>query len=177
MSKHASTWARSLNTESAPAAIEAVIFDCDGTLIDSETLAHEILVEYLAELGMQMSVRQATNAFKGRRTADCIADLERMRGSPLPGDFGEVFRERIRTQVGTRLQPIAGAREIVRAVDVPFCVASNSEREMIELGLSVTGLRRYFGTRIYSAHEVGTWKPAPELFLHAAAQLGVAPAR
>jgi HAD superfamily hydrolase (TIGR01509 family) len=77
----------------------------------------------------------------------------------------------------SRLQPVDGAMELIRSLTVPFCVASNGPREKIELCLRVTGLLPYFKGRIFSAYEVGFWKPDPQLFIHAARALGASPTR
>jgi HAD superfamily hydrolase (TIGR01509 family) len=159
------------------ASVDLVIFDCDGTLVDSETVATEVLVEYLAELGMQLSVDEALIRFKGGRMADCVAELEIMRAQPLPADFVKVLRERIALMLHQRLQPIEGALELVKSLKLPFCLASNGPLKQIELSLGVTGLLPYFEGRIYSAYEVGSWKPEPDLFLHAAGKMGVEPYR
>jgi HAD superfamily hydrolase (TIGR01509 family) len=170
-----------LMTKPAPAAtpapVDLVIFDCDGTLVDSETVATDVLVAYLAELGTQLSAEVALARFKGGRMADCVIELEQMRGQPLPADFTKVLRERIALVLYQRLQPIEGALELVKSLKVPFCMASNGPLKQIELSLGVTGLLSYFEGRIFSAYEVGSWKPAPDLFLHAAAQMGVEPSR
>lgn len=157
--------------------VDLVIFDCDGTLVDSETVATEVLVDYLAELGTQLSFDEALIRFKGGRMADCIVEIEAMRGAPLPADSAKVLRQRIAHHLHQRLQPIEGALELVQSLRVPFCLASNGPLQQIELSLGVTGLLPYFEGRIYSAYEVGSWKPAPDLFLHAASKMGVAPSR
>ncbi|WP_211460589.1 HAD family hydrolase [Collimonas silvisoli] len=157
--------------------VDLVIFDCDGTLVDSETVATDVLVAYLAELGTQLSAEVALARFKGGRMADCVIELEQMRGKPLPADFTKVLRERIALALHQCLQPIEGALELVKSLKVPFCMASNGPLKQIELSLGVTGLLPYFEGRIFSAYEIGSWKPAPDLFLHAAAQMGFEPCR
>ncbi|AMO98301.1 HAD hydrolase, IA, variant 1 family protein [Collimonas arenae] len=157
--------------------VDLVIFDCDGTLVDSETVATDVMIEYLAELGTQLSFDEALSRFKGGRMADCVVELEAMRGQPLPGDFTKILRERIAHNLHQRLQPIEGALELVQSLRVPFCLASNGPLKQIELSLGITGLLPYFEGRIYSAYEVGSWKPAPDLFLHAAGKMGVEPSR
>jgi HAD superfamily hydrolase (TIGR01509 family) len=163
--------------EADPVPVDLVIFDCDGTLVDSETVATDVMVGYLAELGMQLSADEALARFKGGRMADCVTELERMFSRALPVDFAKILRDRIAPVLHQRLQPIDGALELVQSLRVPFCMASNGPLHQIKVSLSVTGLWPYFEGRIFSAYEVSSWKPAPDLFLHAAKTMGVEPSR
>lgn len=158
-------------------AIELVIFDSDGTLVDSELLAAEAMVDYAAEFGVQLTALTAMERFKGGKMADWVAAIEQLRGAALPDAFVPILRERTAALLQLRLQPIEGALELVRSLKIPFCLASNGPREKIELCLGVTGLLPYFDQRIFSAYELGVWKPAPDLFLHAAERMGVTPSR
>ena len=158
-------------------SIDLVIFDCDGTLVDSETVVAEVLAESAAEQGISMSADEAFRRFKGGRMADCVKVLEELRGSPLPDSFIGDFRKRSNAVLQERLQPMEGALELLEAMHLPFCMASNGQREKMEVTLGTTGLRHFFQERIFSAYEVNSWKPDPELFLHAARQHGADPAR
>jgi HAD superfamily hydrolase (TIGR01509 family) len=157
--------------------IDAVIFDCDGTLVDSERLASEVLVELVAEFGLSISVDDAVRAYTGGKMADCVADLERLLGRQLQDGFVADLRARTAAAFVNRLKPMAGAREAVSRLRVPCCVASSGPREKIELSLRTTGLLDLFEGSIFSSYEVGFWKPDPRLFLHVAAKLGVSPER
>jgi HAD superfamily hydrolase (TIGR01509 family) len=156
--------------------IEAVIFDCDGTLVDSEVLTNTILVECAARFGLHMSVEQAVSRYVGGKMADCVADMESRLGHKLPDSFVPDFRERTAAAFRTSLQPVEGAREILANLRLPCCVASSGPPEKIKLSLEVTGLAPFFsGERIFSAYDVGFWKPDPGLFLHATQAMGVTP--
>ncbi len=158
--------------------MKAIIFDCDGTLVDSETLSTEVLVEAVGEHGLQLTVPEALAAFRGGKMADCIAELEVRLGRPLPATFVPDFRARSARAFRSRLRAIDGALELVQslsALPFPFCVASSGPMEKMELSLSLTGLLPFFEGRIFSSYDVGVWKPDPGLFLHAADTLGVAP--
>jgi len=157
--------------------IDAVIFDCDGTLVDSETLADEALIECVRPHGLELTVEEAHVRFRGRKMADCVAELERQLGRTLPADFVPGFRARCAEVFRDRLRAIDGALATVQHLRVPYCVASSGPREKIELSLGVTGLLPYFKDRIFSSYEIGSWKPDPGLFLHAASVMRVAPAR
>ncbi len=158
--------------------MDLVIFDCDGTLVDSEPLAAEALVGLAADFGLPVSVQELLSPrFKGRSMADCVAELERRRAAPLPGTFVEELRRRTAVMLRERLLPLEGALDPLRSLSVPMCMASNGPREKIELSLSTTGLLPFFQGRIFSAYEVGAWKPDPQLYLHAARAMGAVPAR
>ncbi|KYF72955.1 HAD family hydrolase [Sorangium cellulosum] len=155
--------------------MKAILFDCDGTLVDSERLGNEVLVEHVAEYGVSMTVREAMALFRGGKMADCVAALEARAGRAFPPSFVAELRRRTAGAFRERLRPMDGALALVRALSIPFCVASSGPREKIELSLSVTGLLPFFSGRIFSSYEVGVWKPDPGLFLHAAGALGVRP--
>lgn len=156
-----------------------VIFDCDGTLVDSEELGTRVLLEMAAELGLQRPLQETNLLFRGWKLDDCVAQIQAWLGRPLPQDF--VAQVRLRTAAAFRreLKPVAGAPELVRALAAhgqAMCVASSGPREKIELSLGLTGLLPYFQGRIFSGYELQTWKPDPGLFLHAAQALGALPA-
>ena len=156
---------------------ELVIFDCDGTLVDSEELGTSVLLEMAGELGLHLPLRETNLLFRGWQLDRCVAQIETWLGRKLPDDFVAQVRLRTRSTFEAKLQPIPGAVELVQALRLPMCVASSGPREKIELSLSLTGLLPYFKDRIFSGYELGSWKPDPGLFLHAARTLGVEPAR
>lgn len=159
--------------------MKAIIFDCDGTLVDSETLSTEVLVEAVAEHGLSLTVHEALAAFRGGKMADCITELELRLGRPLPPTFVPEFRVRSAQAFRARLRAIEGALELVQSLSslpFPFCVASSGPMEKMALSLSLTGLLPFFEGRVFSSYDVGSWKPDPGLFLHAADALGVSPA-
>ncbi len=156
---------------------ELVIFDCDGTLVDSEELGTRVLLEMAWELGLHLPLRETNLLFRGWQLDRCVAQIETWLGHKLPDDFVAQVRLRTRSTFQAKLQPIPGAVELVQALRLPMCVASSGPREKIELSLSLAGLLPYFKDRIYSGYEIGSWKPDPGLFLHAARAMGVEPAR
>jgi HAD superfamily hydrolase (TIGR01509 family) len=165
------------NSHPSTGPIELVIFDCDGTLVDSETLVAEVTAECARSYGIPITAAEALARFKGGRMADCVRDLEALRGEPLPASFVTEVRERQNIVLRERLQPMEGAVELLQAMHLPYCMASNGLRAKMEVTLGVTGLLHFFQDRIFSAYEVNSWKPDPELFLHAARHFGVEPAR
>lgn len=156
---------------------EAVIFDCDETLVDSELLGNQVLVACVAELGLPFPLEDAIAQFTGGKMADGIAVIEQRLGHAVPPDFVPEVRRRMAAAFQAQLQPVAGIETVLQGLQIPYCVASSGPHAKIELSLSTTGLLPYFQGRIFSAYEVGSWKPAPGLFLHAAHALRVAPER
>jgi HAD superfamily hydrolase (TIGR01509 family) len=160
--------------------VAAVIFDCDGVLVDSERLAGPILAELLTELGLPTTQGDVDRDFKGRSWEHGLAMIgERLGRAPWP-DLRERYRERLFAAFETRLQPIAGIADVLDALDaagLPRCVASSGDHERIRRGLRGAGLLdRFPEDEIFSADDVVHGKPAPDLFLHAAAQMGFDPA-
>src|SRR5581483_1042274 len=156
-----------------------VLFDVDGTLVDSEELGTRVLLEMAAELGVRRPLKETNRLFRGWRLDDCGAQIRVWLGKPLPEDFVAQVRLRTAATFRRELRPVPGAPELVRALHdraIPICVASSGPREKIELSLSLTGLLPYFEDRIFSGYELQTWKPDPGLFLHAARVLGAEPA-
>jgi len=157
--------------------IDAVIFDCDGTLVDSLPLSTRVLVEYLAELGIVLSASDAAARFGDGRLTHAMAEFERSLGYRLPADFVPELRRRRERAVRASLRAMEGAVALLSALRIPLAVASNGPLAQTRLSLEVTGLLGYFSDNIFSAYELDAWKPDPAVFLHAAAALGVDPAR
>lgn len=158
---------------------KAIIFDCDGTLVDSEISGMTALYEQAVILGYSHTVAQALQDFRGKRLALCIALIEENIGHAAPQDFITTVREAMAAKFRTGVPQIPGAAALLaqlRAAGLPYCIASNGPQDKMELTLSMAGLQDYFEEHIYSAYEVGHWKPSPELFFHAARAMGVAPA-
>ncbi len=156
-------------------AIHAVIFDCDGTLVDSEPLGLRALLEEGALHGLPPAAAQALAQHKGASMATQIAFVQQHVAQPLPADFETTLRARMARLFRDHLQPMPGAHEVVAGLGIPCCVATNGPRPKTELTLGLCGLLPLFEGAIFSAYDLGRFKPAPDLYLHAARALGVAP--
>ncbi|MEH0520362.1 HAD family hydrolase [Streptomyces stelliscabiei] len=160
---------------------DLVIFDNDGVLVDSEPISNRLLAEYLTELGHPTSYEDSIRDYMGsamHRVHDVV--LERT-GQSLPGDFDDVFHQRVFAGFERELEPVPGVVAVLEklvADGVPYCVASSGSHERIRVGHRTTGLDRWFEEGlVFSSQDVGRGKPAPDLFLHTAERMGVAPER
>jgi HAD superfamily hydrolase (TIGR01509 family) len=158
------------------APIALVIFDCDGVLVDTERIAVRIDVRVLAELGWTMTEAEVIERFMGRSDEEMTAEIEAHLGQRLSASWEEPFRHLYREAFAAELTPVPGIVAALDAITVPTCVASSGTHEKIQFTLGLTGLYERFAGRIFSASEVVRGKPAPDLFLHAARRMGVAPA-
>lgn len=154
-----------------------IIFDCDGVLVDSERLAHQVLIDSVAPLGLHFSMKEAMALFRGRKMSECVDEVESRIGYTLPEAFIDEFRARQTAAFKAELKPVAGIVEALDSIDATICVASSGPPEKIRLSLTLTGLLERFDGAIFSAYEVGSWKPDPGLFLHAASAYGIPPGR
>jgi HAD superfamily hydrolase (TIGR01509 family) len=155
---------------------DLVIFDCDGVLVDSEVLSCQCLCEALGACGIELSVDQALQLFLGQ-SATAVSQYYRERGQPVPDNFLADLKSRLQKSFTGGLQPIPGVEPLLSSLPMPFCLASSSDHDRVSLSLALTGLASHFGDRLYTSQLVARGKPAPDLFLHAAAQMRAAPGR
>ncbi|HEY4823473.1 MAG TPA: HAD family hydrolase [Solirubrobacteraceae bacterium] len=155
---------------------ELVIFDCDGVLVDSEPISVRLDVEMLAELGLTMTEEEVIERFVGRSPDVIVQAVEAELGHPPPDGWFERGEQQLRERFVAELEPVSGIVDALAQITAPVCVASSSKPETLRFKLELTGLYDRFADRIFSASEVANGKPAPDLFLHAAARLGAAPA-
>lgn len=160
-----------------PAAVELVIFDCDGVLVDSEVLSVQVDRRVLAEFGWHLTEEQIVHRFVGRSSSHFRAELESYLGRALPDDWEEPYRSWYVDAFEQSLVSVQGIENALDRIPWPTCVASSGPHEKLRRTLGKTGLYPRFEGRIFSATEVVNGKPAPDLFLHAAARMGVPPDR
>ncbi|GAA4854165.1 HAD-IA family hydrolase [Kitasatospora terrestris] len=160
---------------------ELVVFDNDGVLVDSEPISNRVLAEYLTELGYPTTVEDSYRDFMGC-AAHTVHDVIGERyGATLPEGFDELFHARVFAAFEAELTPVRGADTLLKTLreqGVRYCVASSAHHAWIRTAHRLTALDPYFtDDLLFSAQDVGVGKPAPDLFLHAASTMGVAPGR
>ena len=157
----------------------AVIFDCDGVLVDSERLMNVVFTGMLQELGLSYSYEETTRTFMGRSMKSCMQIIEQELGRPAPAGFLQLLDMRAGEVFARELRPVDGVEIVLDALDQagrPYGVASSGSHEKMQMTLGITGLLPRLAGRITSAADVAHGKPAPDVFLLAAERLGMAPA-
>ncbi|WP_062215010.1 HAD family phosphatase [Streptomyces sp. NBRC 109706] len=157
---------------------DLVIFDCDGVLVDSEPLALRVCLDLGAELGWPLTEGEVVDRFLGRSERAVQEQIAERLGAAKAARWGAEYQRRLALLVDAELTEVDGVSEALDALTVPLsCIASSGGHEKMRRTLGRTGLRERFEGRIFSASEVARGKPEPDLFLHAAERMGVAPAR
>jgi HAD superfamily hydrolase (TIGR01509 family) len=156
--------------------IELVIFDCDGVLVDSEPIALRVNAVCFAEFGHAVTEEVIIHEFLGKSNAAVVEIASRWIGPERARAWNERFRQLYYDALAEEVEPVDGIVEALDRIDLPMCVASSGTKEKMEITLGRTGLYERFAGRIFSATDVGKGKPEPDLFLHAACQMGVQPA-
>jgi HAD superfamily hydrolase (TIGR01509 family) len=165
------------NASSENTPIAAVIFDCDGTLVDSELLnARGVAGMFATDHGIELDAIAIEREFRGGQFEAMIDTLAARYGVTVAADFTQRYREHMYELFARALEPMPGVREAIETIDLPMCVASSGPEKKLAVALESTDLARYFGEFVFSAYTIGVWKPEPDLFLTTAAALGVAPA-
>ncbi len=150
-----------------------IIFDMDGTLVDSEPLGYRALLDFMPDV--DETVESLISRHRGGQFASIIADLEVRHQFKFPDNFEPIYREHARKLFETELKAMPNVHDMLAQLPYAKCVASSSPMIKIEHALSVTGLADFFGKHTYSAYQINSWKPEPDLFLHAAKQMGFTP--
>jgi HAD superfamily hydrolase (TIGR01509 family) len=153
--------------------ISAVIFDCDGVLVDSEMLSAGVLKAMMAEHDMPLSVTMFRDLFLGRSFANGKARVKAVLNFDLPEDFENQYRERLFDELTQNLHAMPGIEDVLSSLKVPYCVATGSSPKRLALSLDVTGLSKYFNGNRYTSSDVAHGKPAPDLCYYAAEKMNV----
>ena len=159
---------------------DLIIFDCDGVLVDSEVLANQLLRDALAEHGLEMTVDQVVDTYVGRSMAAVFSISEKFLGAKLPEDFLDQLQVKTFALFEEKLRAVDGVEDVLIALqkkDIKICVASSGSFEKMNLTLGLTGLKHYFKGNIFNSSQVKRGKPYPDLFLFAADQMQVEPAK
>jgi HAD superfamily hydrolase (TIGR01509 family) len=157
---------------------QAIIFDFDGVIADSEVLSNTILAEIVTELGVPTTVDDSYRDYMGKRFQEVIATIEGKLGRDLPVGFADDYQRRTLRRLRADLRPVNGVQEFIATFQrLPRCIASSSSPDRLATCLEVLGMESLFQGRVFSASTVARGKPHPDIFLHAAAEIGVEPER
>ena len=160
---------------------EAVLFDCDGVLVDSEPITNGVLRQMLGEAGWALSQAECERIFIGKAVRDERARIEAETGQPLTDHWMRAFYARRDQRLRAELQTVQGALDAVIAAHEHtagrIACASGADRPKVVMQIGMAGMAPYFGDRIFSGHDLPRSKPHPDVYLAAAAHLGADPAR
>jgi HAD superfamily hydrolase (TIGR01509 family) len=160
---------------------EAVLFDCDGVLVDSEPITNGVLREVLNEAGWALSQAECMQIFIGKAVRDESVRIEAETGKPLTDDWMRAFYARRDQRLRAELKAMDGALDAViaahRHTAGRIACASGADKAKVVMQIAMAGMSPYFGERIFSGHDLPRSKPAPDVYLAAAAHVGVEPSR
>ncbi len=155
-------------------AIDLIIFDCDGVLVDSEVIGNRVYADFLTSLGHPLTPAECSARYMGMSDASVVA-LFAEKGTPLPDTFIEDAHERERIALAHDLEAVSGVVETLQNLTVPYCLASSGTWNKINNSMATTGLDQFFNTNKFSFEQVENGKPAPDLFLFAAREMNAHP--
>lgn len=154
--------------------VECVLFDCDGTLVDSEVLCSKAYVHMFAQYGIELALEEVFKKYKGIKLYEIIERVNTEQGVNLPAsDLEPIFRQEVARLFDAELQPIAGARELLAQMTAPMCTVSNGPVSKMQHSLGLTDMLSYFDDRLFSGYDIQRWKPDPAIVFHAAQQMQV----
>jgi HAD superfamily hydrolase (TIGR01549 family) len=157
--------------------IRGIIYDFDGVIADSEALANAVLADVVTELGLPTTLQDSYDRYMGKRAAEVAAAIETQLGRKLAPTFSDDLRMATLARFRGGLKEVEGASHFIREhARLPYCIASSSSAERLKVSLEAIGLFETFADRVFSADLVPRGKPYPDIFLHAADRIGVAPA-
>ena len=164
-----------MQTPPAVRKISLVIFDCDGVLIDSEDLSASVLSGMMAEIGLPITPQIFRSDFLGRSFASATTRVEERFGKPFPPDFQMRYRSRLLARMRGNLKSMPGVENVLKAMTVPYCLATGSSPPRLEVSMEESKLGHFFQGKSYTASLVKNGKPAPDLPLYAATAMGAKP--
>ena len=154
---------------------KCIIFDCDGVLVDSESISAKVFREMASELGCNLDFETVRKQITGTSMKENLKFFADCVGHALPDDFEMEFRRRSYEAFKTELKPVKGIHSLLEKITVPYCTASSGPKKKIRLNLTTTNLIDKFDGNIFSSYDIGSWKPEPGIYLHAAKQMGFQP--
>lgn len=153
---------------------KAVIFDCDGVIVDTETISNEIFTSMLHKLGLDIDEQTLLEKFTGFTNQETLRNAEKLLGKPLPESFDSEYRQRFHAIINAHLEPINGVRELLNKIAMPIAMATNARRKEMDMKLEKIELCDQFSTR-FCVEDVENGKPEPDIYLKAAQALNVDP--
>lgn len=157
-----------------PTPYKAIIFDCDGVIVDTETMSNNIYTNMLRELGLEIDKKTLLEQFTGFTNQETMRNAEKLLGRALPENFDQEYRKQFHQMIMTQLEPISGVRELLQKIPTPIAMATNARRLEMDLKLEKIQLVDTFSVR-FCVEDVEHGKPAPDLYLKAAQALKVSP--
>ncbi|OJJ14238.1 haloacid dehalogenase [marine bacterium AO1-C] len=155
--------------------IKCLIFDCDGTLVDSEFLCNLGLEIKLRDYGIETSAYAMMEKYRGGKLAHILKSIEETHGILLKDDFVSAYRKLVDELFEKELNPCKGVTEFLALNTLPVCVASSGPVQKINKALEITDLKQYFDNNVFSSYEINSWKPDPDVFLYATQKMGFHP--
>lgn len=152
---------------------QLIIFDMDGTLVQSEDCGSQALIDVVPAL--PDTAAQITEQYRGVRFADILKDIERRFPGVVPENCVALYRAREKALASTMVTPSEGVDQMLSALTTKMCIASNAPVEKTKRSLDICGIARHFDEAVFSAYQVEAWKPDPTLFERVAAFYGVSP--
>lgn len=155
---------------------DLIIFDCDGTIVDTENLTNGLIALMLNEVGIKVTAEETFDRFRGKGFPNITAFIDERLDHDLEFNFEESFRQRCKILFEAELRAIDCVEAFIKGLTLPICVASNGPQIKMETTLVVTGLNQYFPqAHVFSAYDINAFKPAPDLFLYACSKMGAIP--
>lgn len=154
--------------------IEAVFFDCDGTLVDSEVICSRAYVAMFREFGITLDLAEVFKRFKGVKLYEIIDTISKEHDVALAqAEMEPVYRAEVARLFDSELEAIAGADTLLESVTVPMCVVSNGPVSKMQHSLGKLGMLHHFPEKLFSGYDIQRWKPDPALMFHAAKAMNV----
>jgi len=158
---------------------KCVIFDCDGTLIDSEKLCCQALVNVFTAFGANLTVEECFSHFQGGKLADILSSTQDRLGLSISLDTLEpLYRSELEQLFYRHLKPMDGAQALIQHLksnDIEYCIASNAPKARVESSLAMAGMLDDFKGKVFSAFDANSWKPEPDLIMYTAMNMGFLP--
>lgn len=153
--------------------IQCVIFDFDGTLVDSETLCNQAFFDLIPSINVP--IEEMVKSYSGRKLAWIFSDIEKRFHCKLPPNIEQDYRNRVAELFESHLEAFDGVHQALDKISVPICIATSAPISKVEPALEKTNLSKYFNDNVFSSYAIGSWKPEPDIFLHASKCMEAAP--